>query len=509
LPNGYKIRGIEPPDLRDYPASVKKLYWSWVVELGIKAKDRDLAAGLDKDGEALEPISEKTRKNRRSEMTPSRKGSPSAPPLTPAYHKSRTRSLLSGRALTTHADFFWRYDAWTGASWAEILTYQIAEGRDVFGLSPDGTAWVQAQALKRWNAWKQAGQPATPLATAPLSGPRAIPVEPPQFAPKTIEEFNAFFRASSMTPIVPFRPAPRIIPHPTTGPNYTRLLGHVWGGSRGGGGGGGGGGPTAMVPRPIKPAPMTPRPIKPAPRPIKPAPRPIKPAPRPIKPAPMTPMAKPEPAPNRIMDAVDITATAPHKDQLVATMRAINSVHHLGTTELTKIPVVPELEPKANGSFWSIKGDKPLSIKIKQGGDTPGLTMAHEVGHYLDQFIIPGGEKGRRDYKNDQLLKSWRQAVQASASVQELKRFATQYRAEKNSEGIRVTKYFLRFDEIWARSYAQYIATKSGNRSLIEEVESLRVTTHGEVWKNRQWGEADFAPILKAMDDLFIAIGWQ
>ena len=60
----YKITGIEPPDLGGYPPDIRKQFWSWVVELGIKAKTKDILAGLDKDGKPLRPISPKTRKHR-------------------------------------------------------------------------------------------------------------------------------------------------------------------------------------------------------------------------------------------------------------------------------------------------------------------------------------------------------------------------------------------------------------------------------------------------------------
>jgi GNAT superfamily N-acetyltransferase len=150
----YKIRGIAPPDLADQPANVRKMYWQWVVDYGLKRKDKELAAGLNKDGGPLRPISPETRKYRRSAMTASGKGDPSAPPLTPGRQLSRTRSLLAGRALSTHAEFYWRFDAFTGDSWGVVLAVQATRGRDVFGLSPAGTAWVQAQALKRWEAYR-------------------------------------------------------------------------------------------------------------------------------------------------------------------------------------------------------------------------------------------------------------------------------------------------------------------------------------------------------------------
>lgn len=81
------------------------------------------------------------------------------------------RSLLRGRAHSNSAEFFWAFDSVTGKSFADILRYQRDEyGRDVFGLSPDGTDWVQAQALKKWNAWKQSAHVGTP-AVSPIGKP--------------------------------------------------------------------------------------------------------------------------------------------------------------------------------------------------------------------------------------------------------------------------------------------------------------------------------------------------
>src|SRR4051812_3662699 len=91
--NGYAIRGIAPRDLRERDEPTRLLYWSWVTELGLRAKDKELSQGLDKDGRPLRAISAATRKHRRSAMTPSGKGDPSAPPLMPARALSRTRSL--------------------------------------------------------------------------------------------------------------------------------------------------------------------------------------------------------------------------------------------------------------------------------------------------------------------------------------------------------------------------------------------------------------------------------
>ena len=158
MPASFTIKGIEPNGLNTFPDAVRLLYWSWVTTLALKAKDRDLAAGLDAYGEPLRPISKETRKHRVSAMTPSGKGDPSAPPLSPGHKLSRVRSLLAGRALVDRCELWWRYDPFTHASFSKILTYQQEQGRDVFGLSDESVEEVRLAALRKWRTWLITGQ---------------------------------------------------------------------------------------------------------------------------------------------------------------------------------------------------------------------------------------------------------------------------------------------------------------------------------------------------------------
>ena len=180
IEDGYGIRGLEPPGLLTYPAEIRRQFWGWVAEAGLKAKDRDSAKGLDKDGKPLRPISAATRKHRRSAMTPSGRGDPSAPPLEPGWQKSRVRSLLTAKAFEDHAEFWWKFDPHIGDSFARILEGQRAMGRDVFGLSPAGLKRVQAEAWKKWEAWKK-GEP-----VALTKEPRLQPVKVPQVGSKDL-----------------------------------------------------------------------------------------------------------------------------------------------------------------------------------------------------------------------------------------------------------------------------------------------------------------------------------
>jgi hypothetical protein len=236
----FRIRNIAPPDLPS-DAGMRRLFYGWVVELGLKRKDRELAQGLDRHGKELKPLAARTRKYRRSAMTPDGRGDPQAPPLTPARQLSRTRSLLAGRATENAAVFYWKFDPFSGRGWGEVLAYHRRKGRDVIGLSPEGIAAVRAAAWGRWARYK-AGHPVPSSPPAPSSLP-AFPAHvgkaptawathgigattAPPFVPgqatggMSWREWRAYFTRPNPSPVaIPGRPEG----------HYNRILAHAWG----------------------------------------------------------------------------------------------------------------------------------------------------------------------------------------------------------------------------------------------------------------------------------------
>jgi hypothetical protein len=270
----FKIRGIEPPDLARFPADVKKLFWSWVVEIGLKIKAKEILAGIDVTGGVMS-ISAKTRKRRKSAMTSSGKGDPDAPALIPGWQKSRTYSLLAGRPFTTHAEFYWRYDPWTGKQWGVTLRYLADMGLDTIGLSPQGQATLKVQSWDRWSKYKAGtlperltklpGRPVTPEVTVPRVGqyerqyvtPGGMVLGEPSRGKvettglMTPEEWRRYFTGPARA-APPGRPAYPPSRSPISGPGYQRIIGYTWpqGPRRG---------PGAMAAAGITPGPRIPR----------------------------------------------------------------------------------------------------------------------------------------------------------------------------------------------------------------------------------------------------------
>lgn len=157
-----QVGPVHDPAFAAAPQAVRDEVIRWVMVFGLKEKDRELAAGLDRHGVPLAPVSAATAAHRDSEMGPA---DPSAPPLMPAYAVSRTRLLLDARSTPRRdgAEFFWQYDAHTGGSWGKILDYHRRGigrrgnrvKRDVIGISPESLSRVRDQVMARWSEYKR------------------------------------------------------------------------------------------------------------------------------------------------------------------------------------------------------------------------------------------------------------------------------------------------------------------------------------------------------------------
>lgn len=190
---GYSIRLEDVAPVRDpwfigagFALRAEVLRWIWVY--GLEEKDKDLAAGVGADGNKLAPIAQSTRENRHSDMGPA---DPNAPPLVPAHHLSRTRSLLTADVdmKRGRVDFYWKYDNVSGQEWGQILDYHRrgavngGKVRDVIGLSPAGMDRVRERIRVQWEAFKR-GVARTPQRALPVP-----PSPPPRFLVRPVKAY--------------------------------------------------------------------------------------------------------------------------------------------------------------------------------------------------------------------------------------------------------------------------------------------------------------------------------
>jgi hypothetical protein len=167
----FTVDRIAPPEVARSPMERRRAFWGAVANFVIEAKERELRQGLDRFGNPMHALAQSTIRRRKSAVGPAHAY---APPLTPAYKLSRTRSLFTAdvNERATGVVCWWMYDEITGASWGDILEYHRTGNerlpvRDVIGLTPASLAKIKQQALAWWNAY--------------LAGLPAVPAVPPEY----------------------------------------------------------------------------------------------------------------------------------------------------------------------------------------------------------------------------------------------------------------------------------------------------------------------------------------
>ena len=69
--------------------------------------------------------------------------------------------------------------------------------------------------------------------------------------------------------------------------------------------------------------------------------------------------------------------------------------------------------------------------------------------------------------------------------------------------------YLLESEELWARSYTQFITTKSGNSELREQLNRLRDRPARSLYYWEQWDDDDFLPVLAEIEAVLRQLGWM
>ena len=151
------------------------------------------------------------------------------------------------------------------------------------------------------------------------------------------------------------------------------------------------------------------------------------------------------------------------------------------------------------------------SIHINPTKWRPDWVVVHEIGHFLDLDALAA----TGDFASEQKSggRTW-ELVQAA--VGDLKKTSNCRLLEKlreeavergDKKSIEDMDYLLDPKELFARSYAQYIAWRSGDAALLERLD--RLLTHDDPrWRLRQWPYDQYLPLVERFDTLFENLGW-
>lgn len=194
------------------------------------------------------------------------------------------------------------------------------------------------------------------------------------------------------------------------------------------------------------------------------------------------------------------------------TTEAIDSVH--GDGILKPIPLDAKAPRNAYGALSRNRfTNKAVKISVKARGHHPHMTLAHEMGHWLDLSAI-----GPKDNVFGTELEVMRPVLKLIKESKATRQIQTVLDSGKilDKEGIEHMlhpdfyghiEYLLSDKELWARAYAQYIALKSGDITMRAELKAMLELTDHKIL-HKQWLDDDFLPIAKGIDELFKAQGW-
>lgn len=212
-----------------------------------------------------------------------------------------------------------------------------------------------------------------------------------------------------------------------------------------------------------------------------------------------------------VSKALTTKASKKFKEIMRHTMAVIDSLH--GDGALKPIPMRTMAVKRAYGSYrstWREALDIRLSSKI---GDHRHLTLAHEVGHWLDHIGLGSGSawgtaKGIRSKEMQAVF----DAMDATERVQGIRKaldagFVVGADGEPAKMSGRVRahyEYLMQPVELWARAYSQYVAARSGDSILGAELDLVR----GRGEATGQWSDKDFKSVQGAIDLLFRSKGW-
>lgn len=237
-------------------------------------------------------------------------------------------------------------------------------------------------------------------------------------------------------------------------------------------------GPPPSLPLPPPPAPAPPPAPKPPPAPPAPPPKPPAPA------VPTVPVSK----------AFHNGAKA-KRPEIATALAAIEKVHRAPVART--VPVYTRKLKQVLGQCRFAKSGP--EIQVNTVGPWPEHTATHEIGHALD-FILHKGKLAPSALLGD--LSGWWSTILQSQNYADLQ----QAHASRKGAAQKYTAYLLSPEELFARSYAQWIAVRSGDPTLLQQLRRRRIETRVE-GPPQQWEDKDFESVAAALDDFFHSQG--
>ena len=186
-------------------------------------------------------------------------------------------------------------------------------------------------------------------------------------------------------------------------------------------------------------------------------------------------------------ELVDLPRRSPLYPELARALRAADELHLLHS-DLAPVPVRPTSTTSQAGCYRMRKGD-PVDLRVSRRHGRVALSLLHELGHFVDHqlgaALGPWWASGHHE-----AFAGWRAAAAELPS-----------RAPAGSSRYR-RRYFDSAKEIWARSYAQTVLTRTQDPWLQGHLLGLLDLDDVFVWQALQ-----FAPLADEVERVLERLG--
>lgn len=159
--------------------------------------------------------------------------------------------------------------------------------------------------------------------------------------------------------------------------------------------------------------------------------------------------------------------------ELERALAAASQLHAL-RTDLTRVPVRPTTTISEAGAYRFRKKD-PIDLRVSRVGGRVALGFLHELGHLLDHQLY-----------YDRKSRAWASDVHAAFADWRVAAAELEQRVLPGSRTRQ--RYFRSIHEVWARSYAQTVLSRSGDPVLARQHEKLQREEDFHIWPAEQFG---------------------
>jgi hypothetical protein len=198
---------------------------------------------------------------------------------------------------------------------------------------------------------------------------------------------------------------------------------------------------------------------------------------------------------------------SPFTESLSQTIAVIDQVHRF--KPMAPFPIViTRKRVELDAYCYLAAPSRPEAIEISIHGSHPQLTLVHEIGHFLDHRTLNPIKRGfasEHDVLFDPLVDCWA----ANSLVCDLRKMMRRLGRYTEPSARTSMANRLSAPELWAPTYAQWVAIRSGDKLLLDQLERLRQrgSHFAGKWCSFHWDSVEFAGIINCVDDLMEKAG--